>query len=289
MIALTSLLVFLTVLVLEWVRRRREHWQYFAKRNIPGPKPHFLWGHYPLLTTNHRNSFEQWAKEYGDTYGVFWGYTPLLVTNDLDLQQRVMVKEFSNFVNRAPLFGIERSHPYQKGMLTNEDGVRWKTLRSVITPAFSSGRMRAMVDTIHAGVKEFGANIAQQRSGSFDVYPLLRRMTMDSICRTAFGVDASSQSNTTQRIPIIDAANSFFTLSFSSYLDPLANCFEFVTTLFGSVLSQLYKYGMLKHASDTLCVEARKIVSFRRKTPRRNDIMQSLLDSKGELKPRIPV
>lgn len=282
MIALTSLLVFLTVLILECARRRRQHWQYFAKRGIPGPPPHFLWGHYHLLRSNHRYWYSRWAKEYGDTYGVFWGQRPLLVTSDLDLQQRVLIKEFSNFVNRAPLFATERRHPINMGMLMNEEGTRWKDLRSVISPAFSSGCVKALTDVIQKGVDEFGRNISKQKNNRFDLYPLLRRLTMDSILRTAFGVDANTQSATTGKVPIVVAATEFLDFTFGSSLDLLMNSFESFDYSFGKFLHFLFKFNILRHGSDKLIAEARKIVTFRRTAPTRKDIMQILLDSNSE-------
>ncbi|OQR73194.1 cytochrome P450 3A16-like [Tropilaelaps mercedesae] len=68
---------------------------------MPGPKLHFLWGRYHLLQANHTFWLDKWTKEYGDTFGAFWGNKPMLVSIDLDLQQKVLVTEFSNFVNRA--------------------------------------------------------------------------------------------------------------------------------------------------------------------------------------------
>ena len=45
------LVVILIILVIEWVRRRREHFRYFEKLGVPGPKPNLILGNlWPIYT-----------------------------------------------------------------------------------------------------------------------------------------------------------------------------------------------------------------------------------------------
>lgn len=57
-----------------------------------------------------------------------------------------MVKDFDHFVDR-PTFNFKDS-PYVKNMLINLKGTEWKDVRHLMTPAFSSGKLKAMQSLI---------------------------------------------------------------------------------------------------------------------------------------------
>lgn len=81
------------------------------------------------------------------TYGAFG--SKLLVIRDLDLAKHVLIKDFDHFVDRRPFELSEKANKYFNGMLTVMTGERWKALRGILTPVFTSGKLKTMLPTIH--------------------------------------------------------------------------------------------------------------------------------------------
>ncbi len=75
---------------------------------------------------------------------------PVLVINDLDLAKDVMIKHFDHFTDRRT-FAMDTStegNKYTANMLTMITGEKWKKVRSLMSPAFTSGKLKAMVPLI---------------------------------------------------------------------------------------------------------------------------------------------
>ena len=81
------------------------------------------------------------------SYRFYLGQTPTVLISDLDLLKEVMVKHFDHFHDRPvfpTLYFRERSTP--PGLLRAR-GEFWKKLRVIVSPTFSSAKMK-MVQTI---------------------------------------------------------------------------------------------------------------------------------------------
>jgi hypothetical protein len=81
------------------------------------------------------------------TYGPFG--TPILVIRDLELAKNVMIKDFDHFVDRRKIEANPKSNKYFMEMLTMMTGERWKTMRNIMSPVFTSGKLRNMMPIIH--------------------------------------------------------------------------------------------------------------------------------------------
>ncbi|XP_050396834.1 cytochrome P450 3A12 [Patella vulgata] len=146
---ITYLLYFiLSVLLIKFYLERRKGQKIFKKMGIPGPSPNFLFGNLLALwgQTGFHCMYQIWTKLYGRTFGYFEGPSPVLVTSDPDILQEVFVKQFHNFYAR-------KVWPVQVDPETDEKvhmffamGDRWRRLRSVVSPAFSSNKMRRVRD-----------------------------------------------------------------------------------------------------------------------------------------------
>ncbi|GFY47947.1 cytochrome P450 3A5 [Trichonephila inaurata madagascariensis] len=79
--------------------------------------------------------------KYGKHFGSFEWSTPVYVITDPDLLRDVMVKDFHKFHYRT---SVEVDDPITKHAVSILKGEDWKRVRTVITPAFTSKRMRQM-------------------------------------------------------------------------------------------------------------------------------------------------
>ena len=74
---------------------------YFKNLGIPGPTPSFLVGNFKeVLKVGIAEYDLNVFKKYGKTVGYFEGTQPVILTKDVKFIKAVMIKDFSNFVNR---------------------------------------------------------------------------------------------------------------------------------------------------------------------------------------------
>lgn len=276
-----TLVVFVVVLVLELLRRRRKHLQFFEKRGIPGPKPHLLWGHYRELSSDHYKWINKWSEEFGGTFGVFWGDKPFLVTCNLDVAKEVLIKQFPKFVNRGKQFALEDIHPLE--MFSFTDDPKWKTLRSAVSPGFSSTKIKAMTPLILKSTEDLENNLAKFSSDGkpFNIYPLLKRFTVDNIGRTVFGINANTQNEVEITSPLLKAAIHATESILGGYMDLISNSFTSVNRLFGAILIFLFRFHLLPHAINDIGDEMKKVIEARKKSAPRKDLLQSMLECQG--------
>lgn len=271
--------VFIVVLITLVIKRRRNEHQYFKRIGVPGPIPHLLWGHYDKFRENHIYWLEKWAKEYGDFYGIFLGSKPFLVSTDVEFAQNVMVKHFSNFVNRAPVLELERSDPNIHELLSLTEGDTWKKQRSLITPAFTTKNMKEMLPLILKGADDFIASLKKQ-NGRFDIVPLVRGLSIDNLGRTVFGIDVRAQVEG-QASGIHGIINKISETFMTGTLDLLANSFSTFGQGLSKVLLHLSRNGLFDRADDDLGRVVRNIIKSKKQAQKSNNLLQRLIDASG--------
>lgn len=66
----------------------------------------------------------------------------------------------------------------------------------MVTPTFNSAKLRNMTTLVNDAIKELCDRIGQcshDGNNEFDIYPLYQSLTMDAICRAAFGIRTNCQ------------------------------------------------------------------------------------------------
>ena len=80
-------------------------------------------------------------------YGPFGSKT--LVIRDLEIAKHVLVKDFDHFVDRRSFDLSKKANKYFLGMLLIMTGEKWKTMRGILSPVFTSGKLKSMMPVIH--------------------------------------------------------------------------------------------------------------------------------------------
>jgi cytochrome P450 len=65
---------------------------------------------------------------------------------DPELIKHIMVRDFQHFVDH-PTINLKGS-PYLENMLINMKGQHWKSVRALLTPTFSSGKLKVMENLV---------------------------------------------------------------------------------------------------------------------------------------------
>ncbi|XP_003744236.1 cytochrome P450 3A31 [Galendromus occidentalis] len=184
------LLTILCVLLFSWIQRRKAHFSLFEDLHIPSPRGNILLGNaWEYYLKGHVNVFKEWHQRHGPVVGIFIGYKPMMLVSDVDLLKNVFIRDFINFTDRNQIHG---SRLHRKSLLSAE-GPSWKILRRIITPSFTSSRLKALSPPMHAVIEEFSRNLSENLEKDIDIKIFLQALTMDVISRNAFGANYNMQ------------------------------------------------------------------------------------------------
>ncbi|XP_063217343.1 cytochrome P450 6j1-like isoform X2 [Bacillus rossius redtenbacheri] len=128
--------------------------------------------------------------------GMFLLGKPVLVLRDLDLVRRVLTKDAHAFLNRF-FMPPEKFDPLFAKSLVAAKGKKWKHLRIKMTPTFTSGKIRRMLQLVEDCSKKLVRHIDQEVSEGRPVVvkDAMARYTMDAIASCSFGINANALEN----------------------------------------------------------------------------------------------
>lgn len=125
--------------------------------------------------------------------GLFIGDRVTLLLRDPELIKNVLVTDFHYFHPRGVNPHKTVFEPMFRNLFT-VDGDTWKLLRQRITPAFTSGKLKAMFPLIveRAETLQTIAAVAAKSNAEVDIRDLVARFTTDFIGACGFGLDSDS-------------------------------------------------------------------------------------------------
>ncbi|XP_060779652.1 thromboxane-A synthase [Neoarius graeffei] len=241
---------------------------------IRHPKPAPFMGNLLLFRHGFFKAQRDLVKQYGRICGYYLARQPVVVIADPDMLRQVMVKEFHNFPNRMRLRMATKPMTDSLLMLRDE---QWKRVRSILTPSFSTAKMKQMVPLIHEATETLLNNLkVYAESGeSFDIYRCFGCFTMDVIASVAFGMHVDSQNNPSN--PFVHYASKFFAFSFFRPIMFILMMFPFLIGPFGALMRDKGRNEMNRFF--TTCIQ--KLIKQRDELPpsqRRRDFLQLMLD-----------
>ncbi|GBM46364.1 Cytochrome P450 3A8 [Araneus ventricosus] len=128
---------FLTLLI--WYAGRND--DYWKKRGVPHvPRKNFFARLYEMNKKGMAGLVKDLGlSKLGRVYGTFEGSKPVVIVTDPDLLRDILVKDFHVFPYRRV---SNIGDPVADSVVMNLTGDDWKRVRTIITPAFTSKRMR---------------------------------------------------------------------------------------------------------------------------------------------------
>ncbi|GBN73855.1 Cytochrome P450 3A5, partial [Araneus ventricosus] len=273
LLVLTACAVFMIV---RWAVNRHDRLKVLKRYGIPGPEPDFLSGNmWQLKSAPTPNDLvTSWLKRYGNVFGYYLGEIPYIVVNDLEMLKQVFIKDSNVFINRPSLF-LDVA-PLNKTLLALKDK-RWKEVRSLLTPTFSSGKIKLMTHIVSKKVDVTVSVVDKHadKNEMFDMYQLFQGLTLDVIADCALAMKTHCQENP-QDI-FLKTVRDFFRIAYNRAVD-YAIMFPFVAAVM-SFISNYLTAGQM----TTLIVDSVKTaIATRRKNSdvRSMDILQLMLDHK---------
>ncbi|XP_067135814.1 uncharacterized protein [Centruroides vittatus] len=165
---------------------------YWKRLGIPEVPPIPLTGSFRFDLSSHQGKAEQvWYNKYGKIFGIYEGTNPVLMIADPDLLRDILVKDFHVF---SEIRDIQFGDPIVDKMLFVLRAERWKEVRNLITPTFTSGKMRLMSKSINDCCKTLENNLVEgaKTNKEVDVNEFFGAYTIDVVARCAFGMNLDS-------------------------------------------------------------------------------------------------
>uniref|UniRef100_A0A914XGE2 Uncharacterized protein n=1 Tax=Plectus sambesii TaxID=2011161 RepID=A0A914XGE2_9BILA len=270
------------VLYFTYVKYRYNYWK---RQGIPSPPSSIIFGHTPALNRGLKTIDAEWREQYGPVFGTFMFEKPDLVVADLDILRHVFVKNFSHFVNRrfaaARLPGQNRgnsSSALLAKVLTVLEDQHWKDVRSTITPAFTTGKMKNLAFLFNDCLKIMGEIVSAHVDNEkpMDLKSVCGGFSMDVIAKSAFAIDVDAQHD--ELSPFIKFAKEIFGIKMT---DPKAMLFLLFPQTFG-LLERALNFNLLfTEADEFFTTMLTSVIKERKERPKMSkpDFLQLLLNT----------
>ncbi|XP_076625050.1 cytochrome P450 9e2-like [Colletes latitarsis] len=191
---------------------------YFEELGIPHERSIPILGNMAPIVFHRVFSAEHFQRAYNRfkhaKYFGFHNFTaPVIIVRDPDLVSSIAIKNFDNFTDHRGFVDGDLD-PLMGKNLFALCGDEWREMRKILSPAFTSAKMKTMYKLIAECADRFTEHIAMESKGAkiYDTKDAFGRYTTDVIATTNFGIAVDSMK---------DRDNEFFvfardTLNFSA-------------------------------------------------------------------------
>lgn len=177
----------------------RQILHYFKDRGVPYAPGLPLLGNYLSVIlrkkTVHQVNIDVYNLDPETKYVGFFNFNqPVLMIRDMDLIKDMSIKDFSYFPDHKTFVEMDLD-PLFGGNLFGMSGDRWKEVRNLLTPAFTSSKMKTMYDLMIPCAETFLDYIEKLPEAELNMLntkELFSRFTNDVIATCAFGIEVDS-------------------------------------------------------------------------------------------------
>ncbi|CAG9828110.1 unnamed protein product [Diabrotica balteata] len=171
---------------------------YWRRKGVISEDGNWLFGSQFRLIFKLENAYETLQRIYqlapnARYIGKYELTKPVLMIKDPKLLKQITVKEFDHFANHKP-FIPEGVDPLWSNNLIALKDERWKEIRSVLSPSFTSSKMKTMFDLMTECSKNLVKHFSERNEKIIEINTkdVTSRFANDIIASTAFGVGTDS-------------------------------------------------------------------------------------------------
>uniref|UniRef100_A0A8D0Q3I1 Cytochrome P450 3A n=1 Tax=Sus scrofa TaxID=9823 RepID=A0A8D0Q3I1_PIG len=221
-------LLLVTSLVLLYLYGTYSH-GFFKKLGIPGPTPVPYFGNILAYRKGIWDFDNKCFQKYGKIWGFFDGRQPVLAITDPDMIKTVLVKEcYSVFTNRRTFGPVG----VMKNAISLAEDVQWKKIRTLLCPAFTSGKLKEIFPIIDQFGDVLVKNMRREaeKGKPVTMKDIVGGFSMDVITSTAFGVKIDSLNN--PQDPFVYYTKRLLKFDFLDPLLVISTLFPFLRPIF---------------------------------------------------------
>jgi cytochrome P450 family 6 len=175
-------------------------YSYWKKKGVVYLEPSFPFGNMGDAMLQRKSSgliFQDFYNKLDghELGGTFSFSRPTLIVREPEMIKNILVKDFAHFHDHGAYFD-EVGDPLSAHlfMLT---GVRWRNLRTKLTPTFTSGKMKLMFQVLVDCGNELRAHVDENAANGdvLEVKDILAKFSTDVIASVAFGIQCNCLKN----------------------------------------------------------------------------------------------
>ncbi|KAH8381943.1 hypothetical protein KR009_001109 [Drosophila setifemur] len=141
--------------------------------------------------------YDAYLKSKERFLGIYLLFRPAVLIRDAALARRVLAQDFASFHDRG-VYVDEENNPLSASIFALR-GQSWRSMRHMLSPCFTSGKLRAMFSTSEdigdKLVAHLQKELPEQGTKEVDLKHVLQNYAIDIIASTIFGLDVNSFEN----------------------------------------------------------------------------------------------
>lgn len=203
---------FCTVLLCYWVARYQR--QYWSSRGVEHVSfLHTLRNMARMYYMPVHTIWQEIYRTHGPVAGTFTMFTPTLMVADPLLLKEIMIRNFASFPNTE--FIRQVGDPVLDNMLVALLNNEWRTTRKIVSPVFSTSKIKQMVVTANECAKDMIRNFAEAaRKGTpCDVKLVFGAYALDVTAQSTFSFKLDSHRDVNN--PFVLQAKRFFAADYN--------------------------------------------------------------------------
>ncbi|KAH0814909.1 hypothetical protein GEV33_007883 [Tenebrio molitor] len=125
--------------------------------------------------------------------GLYQFLQPTLLIRDPDLIKQITVKDFDHFVDHRSFIPAS-SDPLLENTLFALTGMKWREMRSTLSPSFTSSKMKYLFSIISQNGEQFVKHFQEQEKDivTVEMRDVITKFTNDVIANAVFGYECNS-------------------------------------------------------------------------------------------------
>lgn len=248
---------------------------YWSNLGVPEVPPTLFTGSIGLDFMTPTGKREQkWYKKYGSVFGIYEGANPVLMVAEPKLLKNILIKDFQSFTD---LRTLQFGDPIIDRMLFVQTGKKWREMKAILSPAFTSRKMKMISTSVSDCAQTLVDNILEAAEGvDIDIDRYFSAYLTDVIASCVFGMKLDESDNPSN--PFVKAVKDSISpipwrVYISIFFPGLAKFLRL--SFFNPSTSMFFKKVILE------VISRRENLKDEEKP---NDILQSLLDLKNQNK-----
>lgn len=253
---------------------------YWKRRGVPYLPPTIPFGNFGPTFQRKRafgqNIHDLYNASVEPVQGIYYGIRPILLIRDPKITKDILIKDFQSFRNRGFHFDT-KNDPLAANLFFSDE--KWREMRIKLSPAFTSGKLKAMVQTIIDCGKSLEQYLMECASGrnEVEVGELFSRFTTNVVASIGFGLDIDCFKNPN---------NDFreYTRRFFEDMVHWKNTIRFNISFVSPFLTKLLKFRFVdKEVANYMIDIVRQNLNYREKNRiNRKDFFQLLIQLRNE-------
>ncbi|CAH2269490.1 jg27299 [Pararge aegeria aegeria] len=199
------ILIWTAVLIAVLAIYFRKSYSRFSDHGVKHPRAYPFFGNMAKIAfriDNFGNDLDQYYNNYPEErfVGKYEFLRPVIIVRDLDLVKRITIKDFEHFLDHRGLTADNVEPLFSRNIISLK-GQEWKDMRSTLSPAFTSSKIKLMVPFMEEVgkpmIRSIKKKLMESPTGSIDddCKDLTSRYANDVIASCAFGLKVDSHTD----------------------------------------------------------------------------------------------